>query len=412
MIPIHRAGARTGAAVAERYHLGSLLGRGGSGEVYAARDTKSGQPVAVKLLHDHLSQDRMAAERFLREARSATQLHHPNVVTVYDFGQDVDGTVYIIEELLHGVSLREFLHRCRVLSVEQVLAKLLPIFDALALAHAQKMVHRDVKPENIFLAETASGEIPKLIDFGLARAVAGAQAPSTVTTDGMVMGTVEYISPEQLRGERDLDGRCDIWALGIVLFEMLSGQRPFVGASQNEVIAQILGHRPPRLDQVASDVTPALSGVVERCLERDKDHRFPSISALRDALQAAANTTAPAPDHFTDPHRRIAIVHPRRQTIRWGLLVILGIAAAMYWIMLRRPSLPAAPRVAPSPPNFAADPAGPTLVIPSGPPRSPAASLPAATDQKGSSLPHHPRRPQTKSPPPPTLGPNDAPIVH
>ena len=277
-----------------RYEIVAPLGKGGMGEVYRARDTQLGREVAVKVLPEHLAQDPSARKRFERESRAVAALSHQNILEIHDSGTHGD-TAYAVMELLEGETLRERLKGVSIPS-RKALEIAVAVADGLAAAHTKGVVHRDLKPENIFLLK--DGRV-KILDFGLARWTAVSQeevteAPtrSQVTQFGSVMGTVPYMSPEQVRGE-SLDGRSDIFSLGSILYEMLSGKRPFSGNTTNEITASILKDDPVKLH----DSSPQLQRIIERCLEKNPDYRFHSAHdlafALRDILNASGMPASP-----------------------------------------------------------------------------------------------------------------------
>jgi serine/threonine-protein kinase len=288
---------RLGQLLAGKYRLDRELGSGGMGVVYEALNTWTKRRVALKLLRPHFSKDAEMVRRFMREARAASRISHPNVVDILDLGQDGDGALFMVQEFLVGRTLRQRLDADKTLPEAEARAILLPIMDALAAAHSLGIVHRDVKPENIFLAEretTAPASeprepgketVPTLIDFGVAKRA----APDSLDpqTTGHPIGTPLYMPPEQLRAQDDLDGRADVWAIGVVLFEALAGRRPFDATNPSDVIAQVLMKRAPPLSSVAPGVSPSLASLVERALEADRERRFPSVQAMAEALRAA-----------------------------------------------------------------------------------------------------------------------------
>jgi len=270
------------------YEILSAIGAGGMGEVYRARDTRLERTVAVKVLPSHLTTSPAARERFHREARAVAALQHPNICTVFDVGETSDQHDFIVMELLDGESLQHRLLRGPV-PVRQLVQIGVALADALDAAHAHGLVHRDIKPGNIFL--TSRG--PKLLDFGLAKTVAVAapaslqptvSAASVLTDRGSTVGTVAYMSPEQLRGEV-LDGRSDLFSLGLVLYEMATGRPAFVGQTTPLISAAILYERPTPPSQLRSDLTPPLEQAILKTLEKDPDLRCQTASELRADLK-------------------------------------------------------------------------------------------------------------------------------
>jgi formylglycine-generating enzyme required for sulfatase activity len=282
------AALEPGRLLAGKYRLIRLLGAGGMGKVHEAINTWTGRRVAVKELHGSVSSDATAVQRFTLEARSASKIAHPNVVDVLDLGVDPEtGSLFMVQELLTGSTLRQRIADRGRLSLEDVVQIARPALAAIAVAHEAGVVHRDLKPDNIFLARDAAGrEVTKLIDFGLSKRLRE-HDDLAITEHGRQLGTPYYMSPEQLRGETDLDDRTDVWSLGVVLFEAVAGVRPFPGPTYNELVVQILKEPVPRLAEVMPAISPAFSALVERALERDRERR-PRARELHDALDELA----------------------------------------------------------------------------------------------------------------------------
>jgi eukaryotic-like serine/threonine-protein kinase len=273
------AGTRLGP-----YEIVAQIGAGAMGEVYRARDTRIRRDVAIKILPEHFLSDPVRRARFAQEARAAGALNHPNVVAVYDVGEN-----YIVTELIEGVSLRAFVRRGPV-SLTKVLEIAAQIAAGLAAAHAARIVHRDLKPENVML--TRDGRV-KILDFGLAKeSLAAGPDDATLTlhsmlTDrGMVVGTVSYMSPEQIQA-RTVDHRCDIFSFGIILYELICGQRPFRGTSSVEIMNAILNEDVPAFPP---NTPLQVERIVRRCLEKYPDRRFQSSSDLEFAVISLAQT--------------------------------------------------------------------------------------------------------------------------
>ena len=272
------------------YEIVAPLGAGGMGEVYRARDPQLGRDVAVKVLPASLSRDPDRLRRFEQEARAAAALNHPNILAVYQFGTH-EGAPYLVSELLEGSTLREQLLR-GPLPVRKAVDYGIQTAHGLAAAHEKGIVHRDLKPENLFL--TKDGRI-KILDFGLAKLIQDPQAADpgaptmTEGTDpGVVLGTVGYMAPEQVRGQT-ADGRADLFALGAILYEMLAGKRAFRKPTSAETMSAILNDEPPAISQMVTAIPPGLQRVVQRCLEKNPEQRFHSASDLAFALEALSD---------------------------------------------------------------------------------------------------------------------------
>ena len=287
------AGTRLGP-----YEILAPLGAGGMGEVYRARDTRLGREVAVKIIPESLSRDPDRLRRFEQEARAASALNHPNILTVHDVGES-GGSPYVVAELLEGETLRQRL-LAGALGGRKAVEYGVQIAHGLAAAHEKGIAHRDLKPENLFV--TSDGRV-KILDFGLAKLAPseGGESPLTDaptsggTQPGVVMGSVGYMSPEQVRG-RGADHRSDLFAFGAVLYEMLTGERAFRGGSAVESMNAILTNDPPDPSRARPDVPPALDRIVRRCLEKNPAERFQSARDLGFALtEASGPMTGPRP---------------------------------------------------------------------------------------------------------------------
>ena len=277
------------------YEVVAPIGHGGMGEVFRARDTRLGRDVALKVLPEAAHGDAERFQRFEREARAAGALNHPNVVVLYDVGSQ-DGAPYLVSELLEGETLRERLLR-GPLSPQHAVEIAVQVARGLGAAHEKGIVHRDLKPENVFL--TADGHA-KILDFGLAKLLgpespANGSEPGAVAQTGsdVVVGTVGYMAPEQVRGEV-VDGRADVFATGACLYEMLSGRRAFRAGSAAETMAAIVREEPPDLSSIRRGVVPQLDRIVRRCLEKQKAARFQSARDLAFALESLSGTSLAA----------------------------------------------------------------------------------------------------------------------
>ncbi len=277
--------ARVGTALAGKYHLTAVLGEGGMGAVFEATNEWTGRRVAIKLHASKGGDSEAIRNRFLREAQSAAKVSHPNIVDILDMGVDEPtDTLFIVQEFLDGRDLDHVLRERGVLVAADAVVLLAPVLAALSSAHTAGVVHRDLKPANIFVAKTAQGSVAKVIDFGIAKDAARNDARLTQT--GSVLGTPDYMSPEQARGEKRIGVETDVWAMGVVLFQCLTGRCPFVGESYNEVMAKILMDPIPDVRQFAPTLPESLAAVVGRALQRDPTYRFRSMRSFLRALVA------------------------------------------------------------------------------------------------------------------------------
>jgi serine/threonine-protein kinase len=339
------AGSRFG-----RYAIVSLVGAGGMGQVYLAVDTRLGRKAALKTLTPEFVHDERGLQRFEQEARAASALNHPNILTIYEVGQSGE-THFIASEFIDGPNLRERLAAGR-LDMESVLDIAIQIAAGLNAAHAVGIAHRDIKPENVMVRKDG---LVKLVDFGIAKlnevsGTEGAPAlPAPATRLGMVVGTAKYMSPEQARGLA-VDGRSDLFSLGTVLYEMAAGRAPFEGATHSDVIAEILKGEPRPLEDVSPDAPRELCGIVAKVLRKDRERRYQSagemladLRAVKRALEYRAHAQASMPfrgyiQHATSPGRM-------RARLRMALAgLVLAAASGGYFLWRHAGRAPAAPR--------------------------------------------------------------------
>ncbi len=279
-----------GQTIGQKYLLQRLIGAGGMGAVYEAKNLATQRRVALKLMLSSLTHRGDQVERFFREARASSRIEHPNIVQVFDVGQGEDGVFFIVQEFLQGRDLRAVLDERGSLPPHEAFALLAPAISALAAAHAQGVVHRDIKPDNIFIVELPTGErTPKIIDFGIAKLSDPGSENLSVTRTGAAIGTPLYMSPEQARGDRTIDGQTDIWSLGVVLYEALSGSTPFTGESYNAVLAKILTVHPPRLDTVIPGFSREIANVVARALAPSRAERYRTMDEFLAAVTEASS---------------------------------------------------------------------------------------------------------------------------
>jgi hypothetical protein len=350
MLTENSTGALVGQSIGH-YQILALLGSGGMGDVYLARDTRLGRKVALKLLPDYLTDDEGRIRRFRQEARAASALNHPNVLTIYEIEQ-AGGRYFIATEFVEGETLRQRLkggrfRPCEALDVAAQIA------GALSKAHQAGIIHRDIKPENIML--DAEGRA-KVLDFGLAKytrplggvAADDANTESVHTVPGMLMGTTAYMSPEQARGLA-VDARTDVWSLGVVLYEMLAGRKPFGGQTPSDVLAAILEREPEPLPAEDADVTDELRRIVSKALRKDRGKRYQTsrdlaldLESLRRELDAGGAVGLPATTDTAAGGTQVA-APAVRSTSAAALVLVAGLllaAIAIIGTWAWRPSKP------------------------------------------------------------------------
>jgi serine/threonine-protein kinase len=280
------------------YRIVSKIGEGGMGSVYVAEHTLLKRKVAVKVLLKELTSDASIKRRFLNEARATSQIVHPGIVRMWDFGEHTDGTTYILMELLEGETLRDRIARRGRYDLDHALALLRQIAEALGAAHAQKIVHRDLKPENIFLvADPAAsfGVQPKILDFGIAK-ILDPSIDAPQTRAGSIIGTPMYMSPEQCLATPEIDHRADLYSLGAIFFLLLCGRPPFDKGNFGDLLAAHLHQAPPRPSSVVASLPVWIDEVVLRLLAKDREQRFQSTDELLDALRAGRESRRIAPE--------------------------------------------------------------------------------------------------------------------
>jgi prepilin-type processing-associated H-X9-DG protein len=314
------------------YRVVEPIAQGGMGEVYRARDTRLDRTVAIKILPPHVGDDAGLKDRFTREAKALAALSHPHICPVFDVGQHA-GIDYLVMELLEGETLAARLSR-RALPLDQVLRYAIEIADALDKAHRKGIVHRDLKPGNIMLTHSGA----KLLDFGLAKwrpttrfAGPGASAASSgsLTEEGAIVGTLNYMSPEQLEG-REIDTRTDLFAFGAVLHEMVTGRRAFEGSTKPSLVAAIMGSHPPVLSSLQPMSPPALDQLVQRCLAKDPDDRWQTARDVHEQLQWISRSGQPAPPSTSGSRHRV---------LPWAAVAAITLAivsGAAVWSMIPR----------------------------------------------------------------------------
>src|SRR5687767_5869145 len=283
MIEVENKRLETGNCLGN-YEIINQIGVGGMGVVYLARDKKLDRKVAIKILNEEFSQDESNLQRFVSEAKAASALNHPNILTIYEFGEAEDAR-FIVSEYIEGETLREIISESR-LRLPEILDISIQITGALSAAHKAHLVHRDIKPENIMIRP--DGYV-KVLDFGLAKlvekknkSILSLEEPTVrqnLAAKGMILGTVNYMSPEQAKGER-VDERTDIFSFGIVIYEMIAGRTPFAGESHSETFANLINGEPPPLSRVSSNAPDQLQRIVSKMLRKKSDERYPTMRDL------------------------------------------------------------------------------------------------------------------------------------
>ena len=355
---------RAGASIDGKYRLDALIAKGGMGSVWRARHVELGVEVAIKFVNGSIAQLELARARFAREAKAAAALRHPNVVDVRDYG--FDGALpYLVMELLSGEDLAERLKREGRISLAQTAAIVTQVARALGRAHDAGIVHRDLKPGNVFLARIDGVEVAKLLDFGVAKDTLGrfelgelkqsnvslveidgievarchdadATRPGDSTQPGVVVGSPRYMSPEQLSASRDLDGRSDVWSLGVIAFRCLTGEVPFPG-DMRAVARGILLDPIPRATRVAPDLPPVLDAFFTRALARNRDDRFATADEMAAALAAIAAPARPPPEPTPPSEQPVPSAPAAPEGDRDGRLATLPVDGDALAARRRRP---------------------------------------------------------------------------
>src|SRR3954468_7998248 len=280
-----------GAVLADRYQIVRRIGEGGMGAVYEAKHTVIGKRVAVKVLLEKFLAKSDFVARLLQEARLASSIGHEHIVDVTDFGTTTDGRSFVVMEFLDGESLAELAMREAPLPIERSLGIARQVASALGAAHAKGIYHRDVKPENIYLVKRGDADFVKVVDFGISKAVkpGGDEGGEgyRLTHTGLLLGTPLYMSPEQARGEEDLDHRCDIWALGVLLYECLTGEVPFRANNYLGIISQVLTHDPTPPSKLRPElgISGAVEAVVMRAMAKDRARRYQTMAEVERDLE-------------------------------------------------------------------------------------------------------------------------------
>jgi len=344
-----------GQVVADRYHVTKKLGEGGMGQVYLAEHVKMGRRSAIKVMNPAMVHDPDAVARFNREAANASRITHPNVCAIYDFGETGDGLIYLAMEFIEGEPLTDLLKRDESLPTVRAARIFAQVADALQAAHDLGIVHRDLKPDNIMLTRGRTGaDVVKVVDFGIAKAIGGDDSQK-VTRTGLVVGTPEFMSPEQLAGDK-VDGRTDVYALALVFFKMLTGKLPFEASTVQETMIKRLTDAPVTLAAARPTLTfpPGLQETLDTALARDPTHRYQSATKFASdvsgvvGLGRGAGATAPLAATRADADAQTRLLDAGRTPTKrrsvvplaLGALVLVG-AGGGYALFVRHTSTPA-----------------------------------------------------------------------
>src|SRR6188508_2174663 len=280
-----------GQTVANAYRVVRMIGEGAMGGIYEARQLRLDKRVAIKVLARELAANGEALLRFHREAEITSQLGHPHIINVFDFGTTEDGQPFLVMEYLEGEDLANKIHRKKALSLAATIRITRQVASALAETHAKGVVHRDLKPANLFIVRVQGEDFAKVLDFGISKVRAASTALTNAST---LMGTPMYMAPEQAKGDAELDHLTDQWALACITYEMLAGRPPFLGDDTAAVLYQVVHEAPGRLSNFVKDLPLEVERVIQRALAKEPSERFPNVTTFARAFEAAA-TGRPLP---------------------------------------------------------------------------------------------------------------------
>ena len=316
-----------GQTLAGKYLIEDLIKRGGMGSVYLGKHVLMDKTVAIKVLRASLALDDDVVRRFSREAKAASRISHPHAVSVTDFGESENGVVFLVMEYLAGLTLKDVIKSEGPMKVDRVAEIVRQVAGALDAAHEQGVVHRDLKSDNIMLSQTNGGEWAKVLDFGIAKIQQSETMDADITAANLVIGTPQYMSPEQCSQSSKIDARSDIYSLGIIIYEMLSAQLPFTGESPTVIMMKQVQDPPPSILDARPDISPALAAVVSKALAKQPDDRFQTAGELSTELAQASTATnaaqlaapvtvpnQPVPS-VDDDEDEVTIVHPREPAV-------------------------------------------------------------------------------------------------
>ncbi|MBO6933984.1 MAG: serine/threonine protein kinase [Deltaproteobacteria bacterium] len=333
-----------GRVLSGLYKVDSRIGEGGMGTVYMAFHVHLERPFAVKVLSEKVAANKQAVDRLLMEAKAASSIDHENIVDVVSFDATEDGKVFLVMEMLEGTSLADLVDK-GPMKVERALPIALQVCEALHAAHERNIVHRDLKPDNVFIVRKKDADFVKVLDFGISKVKTAEAEQVRMTRTGQLVGTPLYMSPEQAKGEADVDRRADVYALGVMLFEMLAGEPPFEGSNYFQLLWKHGNEAPPELSDKRAEVPPGVAAAVMKALSKSPDDRFQTMAEMGAALVAGAPGIALDPDRLVSlPPRQVVAGTPVASATptpepaaaapgrawRWGLagavLAIIGVA--------------------------------------------------------------------------------------
>ncbi|AKT36426.1 serine/threonine-protein kinase [Chondromyces crocatus] len=415
-----------GQIISDKYRVRAVIGEGGMGSVFEAEHMHIGRLVAVKVLHPKEAEKKEAISRLEHEARIAGRIGHPNICEVYDIGRLPDGSPYLVMERLHGETLAQRIQNGGPLNPYEAADMMLQVLSALVAAHQRDVVHRDLKPENIFLSQRA-GMLPlaKILDFGISKLVGVEDTAMDLTQPGMVMGTPYYMAPEQARGDRQIDHRVDLWATGVILYESLTGQRPFVARNYNALLVQILTawHRP--VHELNPSVPHRMAKLVDKALAKGREERFQSATEFLEGIRKfkrRLSSSIPAPRVTTRPDPKIRVHEIADENTDDGTIVFARVQDAREIVVAERDArgrpISPSPFENPSPRPQRSAPARPAPPAPSAPPVVPPpaptfGSPPPLSHEQRSAAPPSSRAPASvpRVIEDPTTIPGDGPII-
>jgi serine/threonine-protein kinase len=328
-----------GTVLEGKYEITRKIGQGGMGAVYEATHKLIGKRVAVKVLLDKYAQKDQIVARLQQEARLASSIGHSNIIDITDIGQTKDGRMFVVMEFLEGESLGALIARSGRLDQQRALRIARQVASALGAAHKKGIVHRDIKPENVFLLTRNDQDYIKVVDFGISKSLRpedGSDSPR-LTQTGMVLGTPLYMSPEQARGDEQLDHRIDVYALGVILYEMVTGEVPYRGTNYLNILSQVLADDPIPPSQVNKEVGPDLEAVIEKALEKDRDHRYQTMEELAADLELLMSESMASTGARITANRRkrkSAVARTPLRYVMWVAVVSVIVAAVVVTVKM------------------------------------------------------------------------------